>query len=400
MGDWTELRLGRNHTNVSTQQVDGDGGLLHSIMTTAAGMREDLPERQWAPGVVTPSEMPDLDSLLRAMHGRYSSNPIDKVWAIAFPFQRRKCRDHVAVTLPIYNASTPISVAWGRLISTMASTKVDVTPPTFDFRTYYDAGRGELWKYHREQISKHVNWKILCQTLLKLILKLLLKLLWRHLWRQFWKQLWRQLIFSLAWTKMDVTFLIHDSGSLVSVSWDQLWRQLWNKLWRRRPWNQPWKRLWKLLWKLCFKRFWGQLIKIGKKPPIPGKPPRPGDVVPPWMLLKTIFSGVGQAKMDEIYELDELDVLASATWEQLWEELRKQLWKQLWKPVYDPGLLLSVAWRQLWKQLWNRLWERYWKLFISMDVTPAMVRNYSGVGDPWKQLWKQYIPRVPWCNNT
>ena len=32
-----------------------------------------------------------LDSLLRAMRGRHSSNPIDKICAIAFPFQKRVC---------------------------------------------------------------------------------------------------------------------------------------------------------------------------------------------------------------------------------------------------------------------------------------------------------------------
>ena len=79
-------------------------------MENASSIYQDLFEAQagqWLTGVITPREMPDLDAILRAMRGRYSSNPIDKVWAIAFPFQRRKTRyNFVTMTLPIYNAST------------------------------------------------------------------------------------------------------------------------------------------------------------------------------------------------------------------------------------------------------------------------------------------------------
>ena len=138
-------------------------------MRNAAGIYDDLPEEQtgqWFPGVTIPREMPDLNALLHAMRGRYSSNPIDKVWAIAFPFQRRKARNNVVVTLPIYDASTPVSAAWGRLISTMASTNIDVTPPTFD----PDIG---FWVIIRE------------------FLKLVSLKLWEHRWEIFWRVLKR-----------------------------------------------------------------------------------------------------------------------------------------------------------------------------------------------------------------
>ena len=58
------------------------------------------------------------------MRGRHSSNPIDKVCAIAFPFQKRQ-QGSFHVTFPIYDPSTPVSVAWERLISSIASTKME-----------------------------------------------------------------------------------------------------------------------------------------------------------------------------------------------------------------------------------------------------------------------------------
>ena len=58
------------------------------------------------------------------MHKRHSSNPIDKLCAIAFPF--KKCNYHydIYMALPIYDLNTPTSVAWERLISSLASTKI------------------------------------------------------------------------------------------------------------------------------------------------------------------------------------------------------------------------------------------------------------------------------------
>ena len=75
---------------------------------------------------ITDSRNPaDLNTLLRAMRGRHSSNPIDKVCAIAFPFQKRVARNSHNITFPIYDPNTPISVAWERLISSIASAKME-----------------------------------------------------------------------------------------------------------------------------------------------------------------------------------------------------------------------------------------------------------------------------------
>ena len=48
------------------------------------------------------------------------------VCAIAFPFQKRAGSNFHKVTFPIYDPSTPISVAWERLISSIASTRMEV----------------------------------------------------------------------------------------------------------------------------------------------------------------------------------------------------------------------------------------------------------------------------------
>ena len=75
----------------------------------------------------TPSREPaDLSTLLYAMRGRYSSNAIDKVCAIAFPFLKRGSHNFRNVTFPIYDPSTPVSEAWERLISSITSTKMEV----------------------------------------------------------------------------------------------------------------------------------------------------------------------------------------------------------------------------------------------------------------------------------
>ena len=72
-----------------------------------------------------PHDRVNLNTLLLAMRGRHSSNPIDKVCAIAFPFQKRR-QGSFPVKLPIYDPSTPVSVAWKRLISSIASTKITI----------------------------------------------------------------------------------------------------------------------------------------------------------------------------------------------------------------------------------------------------------------------------------
>ena len=68
----------------------------------------------------------NLNTLLLAVRGRHSSNPIDKVCAIAFPFQKHR-QGSFQVTLPIYDPSTPVSVAWERLISSIASTRITIS---------------------------------------------------------------------------------------------------------------------------------------------------------------------------------------------------------------------------------------------------------------------------------
>ena len=64
-----------------------------------------------------------MDALLRSIRQRHSSNLIDKVCALAFPLQR--CIVPGTVIFPIYDASTPSSVAWEQLIGCIASTNME-----------------------------------------------------------------------------------------------------------------------------------------------------------------------------------------------------------------------------------------------------------------------------------
>ena len=70
-------------------------------------------------------ELPNLDVLLRSLNGRYSSNPVDKVCSIAFPFQRRGSDTEVRMTFPIYDPGIPLLEAWDQFISIIASTFID-----------------------------------------------------------------------------------------------------------------------------------------------------------------------------------------------------------------------------------------------------------------------------------
>ena len=72
-------------------------------------------------------DLADLDALLRAILERHSTKPIDKVCAIALPFQKRGSNNYEDVTFPIYDPSTPVSAAWGQLISSIASTRMQAT---------------------------------------------------------------------------------------------------------------------------------------------------------------------------------------------------------------------------------------------------------------------------------
>ena len=82
------------------------------------------------PKSISQRNLADLDVLLRAMRGRYASNDMDRVYAIAFPFMRHASyvNEHIyllpRVRLPLYDANTPIPVAWGHLISSIASTEL------------------------------------------------------------------------------------------------------------------------------------------------------------------------------------------------------------------------------------------------------------------------------------
>ena len=68
-------------------------------------------------------DLTDLNTLLHAMRGRYSSKPIDKVSAMAFLLQRYGSYHSPIVTLPIYDTSTSSSTAWAQLVLSITSTK-------------------------------------------------------------------------------------------------------------------------------------------------------------------------------------------------------------------------------------------------------------------------------------
>ena len=59
------------------------------------------------------------------MDGRSSSNPIDKVCAMALPFQKLGSHNFDNVTLPIYNSSTSVSAAWAQLMSSTMSSQMN-----------------------------------------------------------------------------------------------------------------------------------------------------------------------------------------------------------------------------------------------------------------------------------
>ena len=80
----------------------------------------------------------DLNALLRGMHKRHSSNPIDKLCAIAFPFMKSNYARRLPMTLPIYDLNTPTSLAWEKLISSLASTIIDFDEVTLGHSLAYD----------------------------------------------------------------------------------------------------------------------------------------------------------------------------------------------------------------------------------------------------------------------
>ena len=119
----TELRLGHGIMQTYTQLNNGQP--LHSVIERAASI---LRKGQ----STSVRELADLDALLRAMQGRHFSNPMDRVFAIAFPFTRHESYHAIdgdtgppSMTLPIYDPKTPIPVAWELLISSIASTGME-----------------------------------------------------------------------------------------------------------------------------------------------------------------------------------------------------------------------------------------------------------------------------------
>ena len=89
-------------------------------MTYAASMQ---PTTQFT------GEVANLDSLFRAVGGRYSSNPLDKIFAIAFPFHRREPGmpgRGSKITLPIYDSKMPLPAAWDQLIACFTSTNIGI----------------------------------------------------------------------------------------------------------------------------------------------------------------------------------------------------------------------------------------------------------------------------------
>ena len=66
-------------------------------------------------------EFVNVSALLGTMRGRYSSNPIDKICALALPLQKRGSHNFECVTFPTYDPDTAVAVAWHRLISNKLS---------------------------------------------------------------------------------------------------------------------------------------------------------------------------------------------------------------------------------------------------------------------------------------
>ena len=89
----------------------------------------------------------DLDALLRGMHKRHSSKPNDKICAIAFPFMKCNYFVDVRMTLPIYDTNTPTSIAWEKLISSLASTTMEFDELSLTIYSDHDVEWGDdMWE--------------------------------------------------------------------------------------------------------------------------------------------------------------------------------------------------------------------------------------------------------------
>ena len=95
-------------------------------MTNAASVHErDVPK---GPSIL----LCDVDALLRGMRKRHSSNPIDKICAIAFPFMKCNYYTDLYMALPTYDSNTSTSVFWEKLILSLASTKMEFDEVALD----------------------------------------------------------------------------------------------------------------------------------------------------------------------------------------------------------------------------------------------------------------------------
>ena len=88
------------------------------------------------------------------MCNRHSSNPIDKICAIAFPLTKSNSIMPHYITLPIYDFNTPTSVAWEELISSLASTKMDLHEPSILYQLFLD-DRSQA--YPVDMLLKHLT---------------------------------------------------------------------------------------------------------------------------------------------------------------------------------------------------------------------------------------------------
>ena len=88
----------------------------------------------------------DLNALLRGMRQRRSSYPIDKICAIAFPFMKRNYSLRFDMTLPIYDSNTPTSVAWEKLISSLASTTMEFDEVSLEMYVEFGQSEDDEWE--------------------------------------------------------------------------------------------------------------------------------------------------------------------------------------------------------------------------------------------------------------
>ena len=104
----------------------------------------------------------DLNALLLGVRKRHSSNPIDKMCAIAFPFMKCTYGTNV-MALPIYDSNTPTSVAWEKLISSLASTTMPLDEVALKFYPIdFDDGHSEYDQSKSLSLPYTATAQLLC----------------------------------------------------------------------------------------------------------------------------------------------------------------------------------------------------------------------------------------------